>query len=200
ELRRELSLESDAPVVGFVGRLCTQKDPLSSVLAARKCADTHPGTQFIVAGDGPLRRDVEEAVDCLGLRKQCHVLGHRTDMDRILGLIDVLVQPSLWEGLPYVVLDAMARGKAVVASEVGGLGDVIKPGNNGMLVPVRDPDAVAETIGRLLGDTELRASLGRHARATVAGSYRLQDILAALRHLYGSLRSIDRAGVPRCVE
>ena len=98
--------------------------------------------------------------------------------------LDLVVFPSLWEGLPYALLEAMAAGKTVIASRVGGMADVLQDGVNGILVPPRDPAALAEAMTKALENEPQRSKIGGYARETVTSRYRIEKMIDRLGAVY----------------
>jgi glycosyltransferase involved in cell wall biosynthesis len=128
--------------------------------AVARVAKVVPRARFIVAGDGPLRAELEALVGRLGLEQNVYFLGFRSDPRALIGLLDVLVVPSHTEGAPLVVLEAMAAGVPVVASAVGGIPDQVRHGEDGLLVPPGDPAALGDAVLELLGDPGLARRMG----------------------------------------
>jgi glycosyltransferase involved in cell wall biosynthesis len=165
ELRAELGLAGD--VLVFAGRLGPQKE-LGTGLAALVGV---PGVTLVVAGDGPERVALERRSAELGLDERVRFLGS-VPRDRVLELFraaDASVLPSAWENFPHTVVEALAVGCPVIATAVGGVPEVIRDGENGLLVAPRDADALAAAIARFFGDAELRARLAAAAAPSVAG-------------------------------
>jgi glycosyltransferase involved in cell wall biosynthesis len=191
--RRELGIGSATPVVGMLARLVPQKDPLTFVGAARRVAEAMPDARFVLAGDGPLRTEVERAARELIEAGRLTLTGFRSDVPELLATFDVVVMPSLWEGLPLALLESMAAGRAVVASRLPGHAEVIEEGVSGLLVPPGEPDPIASAILALLADPERRRALGRGARARVECDYSVERMAEATARLY---RATVEAGAP----
>ena len=170
--------------VGMVGRLTLQKGPAYFVEAARLVAARLPQVRFALIGEGPLRVALERQIAATGLGSQFSMAGARDEAADLLALLDVVVLPSLWEGLPYVLLDALAAGKAIVATRVGGVPDVIVDGVNGLLVPPCEPQALASAVLKLLENTAWRATIGEQARKTAAARPGLAMMVARLSEVY----------------
>ena len=182
--RRELGLAPDVPVVGVIGRFTLQKGQADFVAAARQVAARLPETRFVLAGDGELKPRLERMILAAGLKDRFTLVEAREDGPELLPVLDVAALPSLWEGLPYVLLDAMAAERAVVASRVGGMSDVIEDGVDGLLVPPKDPAALAEAMMKLVDNEELRSKMGKHARETVMSRYGIDKMIGRLAALY----------------
>jgi glycosyltransferase involved in cell wall biosynthesis len=153
----------EGPLVGVVARLQPEKGVADFLRAAACVCAAVPDARFLVAGDGPLREELLALAGRLGFGEPVRFLGYRADARALIGLLDVLVVPSLTEGTPLIVLEAMAAGIPVVASAVGGIPDQIRHNKEGLLVPAGDPAALAEALLELLQDPDRARSLGEAA-------------------------------------
>jgi len=174
-----LGLGPDGPVVGTVGNLTAKKDHATLVEAMARLSGERPDARLVVVGAGPLEADLRARTARAGLTDRAVLGGSRGDVAGILGAFDVFVLSSRVEGLPIALLEAMAAGRACVATAVGGVPEVITDGVDGLLVPPGDPDALAAALGKLLADPERRADLGARAAERAADF----DIRAAVRRL-----------------
>lgn len=164
-LRGELGVSPGDFLFGTTVVLSEQKGLGYLLEAALRVRAADPTVRFVIAGDGPSRRALEQRAASLGLGDTVRFLGYRSDVPRVLSTVDAYVLPSLWEGLPLALLEAMACGKPIVATRVGGNPEVVSDGENGFLVPPRDPEALAGALLRLRADPACRE---RMARANVA--------------------------------
>lgn len=173
-LRHELGLPTDTRVVGTVGRLNWAKDQASLVRAFKSLHDASPATALVLVGEGALRVGLEAEVATLGLTGAVHFLGDRPDVERLLRGFDLFALSSLTEGYSVALLEACAAGLPIIATDVGGNGEIVREGVNGMLVPASDPSALAEAMQRLLGNPATAARLGAAGRAwaLAEGSFR----------------------------
>jgi glycosyltransferase involved in cell wall biosynthesis len=164
ELRAELRLEG--PVLAFAGRLGPQK-ALGIALEAIAC---EPGVSLVVAGDGPDRSALERRAHELGLDGRVRFLGGvgRDSVLRLFKAADASVLSSSWENFPHTVVESLAVGTPVIATSVGGVPEVVRDGENGLLVPPREPDALAAAVARFFGDDDLRHRLADGAAAFVS--------------------------------
>ncbi|MFT7626071.1 MAG: glycosyltransferase involved in cell wall biosynthesis, partial [Myxococcota bacterium] len=176
-VRQQLGLPLDARVLGTVGRLSQQKDPLSFVRAARHVADSVPGTHFVMVGDGELRPQVEAEIARLGLGEQFVITGFRPDVPELLQSFDVFALSSLWEGLPRVVPEAMAAGLPVVATRTCGTEEAMDPGRSGYLVPPAQPKALANRAAALLASPEQAAAMGQHGKQYLSDEFSRQRMV-----------------------
>ncbi len=147
-----------------------------------------------IAGDGPERASLEALARELGIAERVDFLGTRADAPDLLAACDVFVVPSRLEGLGIAALEAMAAGRAVVASRVGGLAEAVVEGRTGLLVPADDADALARALARVLGDDELRAALGNAGPERVAEGFLAGQMVAAYESLYRSVLGRSRRG------
>ncbi|MEI7881202.1 MAG: glycosyltransferase family 4 protein [bacterium] len=182
--RLELGIATGCLVAGMVGRFTLQKGHVHFIAAARQVAARLPAVRFVLVGDGELKQRIERSIAAAGLQERFIILGAREDVPELVPLFDVVVLPSLWEGLPYVLLDAMSAGKPVIASSVAGMADVITNGDNGLLVPPEDPTALADAMLKLLENGKLRSTMGNRARESLRHRCRLEDMIERLSSVY----------------
>lgn len=185
-VRRELGLAEGEVLIVSVGNLYPVKGHAVLLEALVRLAERTdlPPWRMALAGRGretePLKRFAEEH----GLGRRIHFLGHRADVPDILAAADVWVMPSLSEGLPLALLEAMFAGKAIVASAVGGIPEVIVSERDGLLVPPRDPAALAAALGRVIASPDVRAALGRAARERAASGFSVAHMTDDYERLY----------------
>jgi glycosyltransferase involved in cell wall biosynthesis len=184
ELRRELGIDPDTPLVGIVGRLVPIKAPELFLQAAVNIRDALPNAQFLVVGDGERRRDLESLAVSLGLRDAVRFLGWRRDLVRVYADLDVVALSSLNEGSPVVLIEALASARPVVATSVGGVPEVVIHGQTGLTVPVADLSALSESILTLLRDRALADRLGQAGRQHVYPRYDSSRLVDDVRQLY----------------
>jgi glycosyltransferase involved in cell wall biosynthesis len=175
--RDGLGISRDAVVVLFAGELTERKQPIEFAAAVAAARGANPGITGLVLGEGPLRGRLESASPD-GVR----LLGHRSDFLDLVGAADVVVLPSLWEGLAYAVLEPMALGRAMVVSDGAGNPDAV--GETGLVFPAGDVPAMAEAISRLAADPELRASLGRAAMARARERFSIPGMVSGTAGVY----------------
>jgi glycosyltransferase involved in cell wall biosynthesis len=194
EAFRELGLGTDEPVVGLVGRLVPAKAPEVFLEALAQAAARVPGLRGLVVGDGPLRSDLEAGARRLGLEGRVVFAGVRQDVPALLSGLDALLFSSLREGLSMAMLEAMAAGVPVVATDVGGTPELIEAGVSGLLVPPGRPEILADALVRLLEDTAGGDAIRRAARRRVEERFSLERMTASYEALYdeGSRRGSSR--------
>ena len=186
EMRAELGIPQEAPVVGTVARFSPQKAPLDWIEACRIIAEAIPEAHCVYVGDGPMRPQAEAAIRDAGLVDRCHLTGLRPDVPELLTTFDVFALSSLWEGLPRVLVQAMAAGLPVVATAIDGNVEAVLDGVTGRLVPPADPPALARAAIEMLRDAELAARMGREGRARVE-EYGAERMVAQIAQLYEDL-------------
>ena len=167
-LRRELGIREGDLVIGSVGRLMEQKGMAYLLQAFSRLARQGDDTKLVIVGDGELRHDLEILARNLQVGDRVVFTGIRRDVPDLMRLFDVFALPSLWEGQPITVVEAMAAGRPVVATDVGGNAEILKHGEFGILVPPRDENALAGAIGALLRDPARAGELGRRAASHAA--------------------------------
>ena len=163
--RREMGLADFAgPLVGMVGRLVDQKNPDLFLEAVRRVLPTSKDVRFVVVGDGPLFSVLEEKARELEMGERLLFLGYRDDAAELIFGLDLLVNTSLYEGMPYALMEAMIAGVPILATRIFGSEELVVEGVNGRLVPGEDGDVLGEALLELLSDREALATLGRVAR------------------------------------
>ena len=187
DLRAELRLPSHAPVAGIVSKLRPEKNVQLFLRAARRVHQELPTARFLVVGDGPMRESLIELMRSLGLAGVVHFAGIRSDVDRVLRVLDVFVLSSLFEAFPLCTLEAMACGKPVVATDVGAVCEAVRSDETGFLVPSQDEGAMAHAMMRLLEDRVLAAAMGRRARQRVEARFGLDSMVRGYEDLFERL-------------
>jgi glycosyltransferase involved in cell wall biosynthesis len=180
------------PIVGIVARLDEVKGHTFLFEALSLLKAEFPTLQCLVVGDGPLRWRLEKEAKTRDLESLVRFLGFRQDMDDIYRRMDVLVLPSLTEGLPMTLLEAMAFEKPVVASSVGGIPEVVQNGRTGFLVPPKDAQMLARVLRRLILDPDLRRRMGTEGRRRVENAFSFEKEMTAYETLYGSVLARKR--------
>ena len=188
-VRRELGFNGEHTVVGTIACLKPQKAPLDFVRAAAAAHAQNEMLRFFIAGDGRLQPQVESEIHDRGMQGIIVTLGWRDDVADLLHASDVFLLTSLFEGLPRVVLQAMAAGVPVVATAVDGTPEVVEDGVTGLLTPPGDPVAAAERVLRMASDAELRTRCVDEARRRLTGEFDIHGMVQELDRLYAELLS-----------
>lgn len=186
-LRTELGLGKDDLVVSVVARLHPQKGHRYLIEAIPSILAHVPNAVFLLAGDGALRDELDQAIDRAGVGHAVRLLGARNDVPDLLSISSLFVLPSLWEGMPNAVMEAMAAGLPVVATSVDGTPEVVLDGETGLLVPAKDPGALGSAIIELLLDGEKRRAFGAAGRERISQTFSLQSYVDRHEALYSQL-------------
>lgn len=192
--RMKAGIPPDVPVAGVLANFNPVKGHFYFLDACRLIRLALPSAHFVLSGAGPLQEELEARVRHLGLGECVHFLGHRRDVPEVLSLMDVLVAPSLSEGFSNTLIEALYLGKAVVATDVGGNPEVVLHGENGLLVPAKDPLAIAKAVLRFLRDPAFAARLGANGRTTVADRFLIGGMLEKTMAVYDDLLQRKTAG------
>jgi len=186
-VRRELGIGDDEQLIVAVGSLVERKGHMVLLRAlAQLDREGAPRTWHVaIAGRGPNEGALRAFVAEAGLAGRAHILGHRDDIPDLLAASDIFSMPSLWEGLPVALLEAMFASKPVIASSCSGIPEAIESGTHGLLVPPGDQGALAEALRQVLGSPDLRGRLGVAARERAAERYSVAAMVDAYEVLYG---------------
>jgi glycosyltransferase involved in cell wall biosynthesis len=195
DIRKTLGIDIKDPVVGMVACFKPQKSPLDFIKLACLVKRILPDTKFILVGDGALRSKIERTIRKLRMEKEVILTGWRTDIPKILSAIDVFVLTSLWEGLPVSVLEAAVSSKPVVATDTGGIAEIVSEGRSGFLVNRLDMQAMSQRLMVLLRDEKLRARMGESARRGIAADFDATVTVGKHAQLYAGLAKEKGAAV-----
>ena len=187
DTKSRLGIKSGRPVIGTVARLHFQKNIPFLIRAAARTVEVFPDVALIVIGGGPEKEQILDLVNELGLENNIFFLGERPDAAEILSLFDLFVLSSRWEGLPYVLMEAGGMAKAVVATSVDGIAEMITHRKNGWLVPEGDEQAFSDALVYLLRQVEEREHLGLAFQAHVRSFYTQDRMVRETENLYRSL-------------
>lgn len=187
QIRAEFGIAESAPLFGIVGRLKPQKNVAMFLLAAAEIIKLQPDARFLIVGDGPLQADLELQAKNLGISSAVIFTGMRKDVPAILNALDVLVLSSLWEGLPVILLEAMATSLPVVSTAVDGVVGVVQPDVTTLLVPTSDHMALANACLRLARDPDMRKKMGQAGLQRVSEHYSLDHMIDQVSSLYMEL-------------
>jgi len=181
---RELKLDGAYPLIGSIARLVPQKGLEYLLEAGVKVKEEFPQAKFVIVGEGKLRPMLEKKATEIGFSSHVSFLGWRLDALEILPLFDIYVQPSLWEGLPMAILEAMAVGKPIVATKAGGIVEVLVDGENGLLVPPQNSQALAEGMITLLKNKFLSKQLGVAAQRSFRENFSVRRMVRNYEEVY----------------
>jgi len=187
-LKKTLKIPNEALIIGTAGRLVPVKGPEYLIKAAEIILSKNPDADvyFLFAGDGDQKIVLMDLADKLGIKKNIVFLGFRDDLIAILSLCDIFVLPSLNEGMGRVLVEAMALGKPIIASNICGIPDLIQNGKNGYLVPPKNPDELARYIQILLEDKNKRIQMGMEGEK-LSSNYSAVNMVEKIESLYAHL-------------
>jgi glycosyltransferase involved in cell wall biosynthesis len=191
DARAELGIAPDTTAIGTVTRLMPAKGNRFLVDAAPRVLAAHPGARFFVIGEGELQRALEEQARALGLGDRFVFTGFTRDVARALSALDIVVFPSLAEGTPLTVFEALAMGKPIVATDADGLVDVLTNHIDAIVVPKANAEALARAINELIDSPELAARLSAEARMT-GSRYDIAVFVRKMERLYELLHESSR--------
>lgn len=166
-----LGIPENGKIVVSAGRLSPEKGHRFLVEAVSILTQKRNGAYFLFCGDGPCQKDLKRQAQQLGIAEQCRFMGFRRDLHEIFQAMDLMVLPSLTEGLPNVVLESFAFGKPVVATAVGGVPEVVEHGVNGFLIPSKRPHLMAEAIEKCLMSSDMAKQFGKAGRHKVESQF-----------------------------
>lgn len=186
---RRLGLENDSQLVVSAGRLSPEKGHRVLIDAIAKMGNENSSVYFVFCGEGPCKNDLVELAKALDVTDQCRFVGFRHDLIEIFQAMDLMVLPSMTEGLPNVILEAFACAKPVVATNVGGVPEVLENGINGKLVPPGRAEVLAEAISRCLRNPELMRTMGRAGYSKVKAEFSFESQTRQLEAIYNEVLS-----------
>ena len=192
EARRELGIEPEDFAIGTVTRLHESKGNSYLVEAARLVLNERPHAKFFIVGEGPLRDPLEQQARALNLADRFVFAGFAKDVARVVSAFDASVFPSLWEGTPLTVFEALAMGKAIVATDADGLVDVLTHEHDAIIVPKRDARALADGLVRVIDEPQTRHRISAAASDT-GRQYDIAAFVRKMERLYEILHRVSRA-------
>lgn len=193
-LRRELGISKDAGVMLSVGRLMPVKghsyllSAFSKLLQRSGYSNAEQNLYLVLVGDGPEAEKLRQQAEDLSIAEYVVFTGYRKDVPDFLQMADLFVLPSLMEGMPIILLEAMAAGLPILASDVGGISEVVIDGESAMLIPSADDEALADSLENLWKSPELRQQLGTQARITVMEKYHFNRVVEETTQLYNKFK------------
>jgi glycosyltransferase involved in cell wall biosynthesis len=190
--RNGFGIASQHQVIGTVTRLREEKGNRFFIEAAAQVLREFPDARFVIVGDGPLREELEKLAQSVNLGGKLHFAGFVSEVAVALAAMDIKVMASLTEGFPFALAEAMAAGKPVVVSNVGGMKDMVQQEENGLLVPPANSAALAAALGRLLKTPELCKRLGDAARQR-SQAFSVERNVKALEAIYTEMLMNGRA-------
>jgi glycosyltransferase involved in cell wall biosynthesis len=199
----DLQVDGCDGLIGTAGLLSRAKGQRYLLSALPVILQEFPSVRCLIVGDGELRDELARQARRDGVASRVVFTGHVESCEDLLSVLDVFVLPSLWEGMPYAILEAMSLGKPVVATRVGGCKDVVVDGETGLLVDARDPGSLAGAIRRLLRDSEERRRMGERGQRRAREMFGLDRMIAGLQGIYEELAThgaLNGAATPRLAD
>lgn len=193
-IRRDVGADSDTFVVVNVGRLVEQKAQADLVSAAALLRDRHRNVLVLILGDGHLRAALDDQIRMAGLSDRVRVLGFQDDVQGYLSIADVFVLPSVDEGLPIALLEALMAGVPVICTPVGAIPEFLQHGVSALLVPARDPAALAAALERLIVQPDLRPELAQRGHDEAAQRFTAKTMYGRYREIYERLTTGAHGG------
>jgi len=191
KIRNEFSISADNRLVGFIGRLTWQKGLTFFLQAIKQIEDNNPeltgNIKYLIVGEGEQRKELENQAENLNIAKKIIFNGFRKDVRDIISALDVLVLPSLREGQPIILLEAMSMGKAIITTDIEGMNETIENNVNGMLVTPKNGIALAEAIIFSLKNEAAVEKMGVEARQSCINKFNIDDKVGEHERLYESI-------------
>lgn len=185
--REEFGFNLDVPVLGYTGQIRKLKGIDRLLQSFAQVLDRYPDARLMIVGDGEQRRDLEKMAQGLGIADAVTWTGFRQDIPRLLSAMDIFVLPSSNEGLSLSILEAMAAGKAVVVTDVGGAQEIVADQESGLVIPPDSVSALYEAMDSLLADPAERVRMGREARQTTCKRFSVAEMVSAYQEVYENL-------------
>ena len=187
DIRAELGIAPNAVVIGYIVRMTLQKDPFTMLKAMKLVCEKSPNATLLMVGDGELKEKAIQLAYELNIMDRVIFQPFRRDIPDILNAIDIYCLPSLWEGFPIGILEAMAIRKAVVASPVDGTLELVEHCKTGLLVEESNPEALSKELLKLINNPTLRVQLGQAGRRYVEQNYGIERLVEEVERLYTTL-------------
>ena len=187
DVKAAYGIPADQLVIGYIARMTLQKDPVGMLEGFSLALQQFPDMKLLMIGEGELKEAALEAARRLNITDQVIFDNFRQDVPAVLNGVDIYCLPSLWEGFPIGVLEAMAMGKAVIASDVDGTREAVTDGDNGLLVPAKNSETLAAAIVKLAKDKTLRTQLQQRAMDTIRSKYTVSGMTRQIEKIYQQL-------------
>ncbi|HWK56126.1 MAG TPA: glycosyltransferase [Parapedobacter sp.] len=188
DIRTELGIDRSVTLVGFIGRITEQKDP-GTLIKAIALLPNDANIRFLIVGNGDMKKTIVDMATSLNVSEKIVFQDFRQDVPDLLNAIDIFCLPSLWEGLPIAVLEAMAMGKAVIATAVDGTKEIITHQHNGLLIATKRSDQLANAIQKLTEKKIEREMLGKEALNTISTNYNIQKMVNKIESVYSTVNA-----------
>jgi len=185
DIRAELNLPKDKILVLFIARFTSHKQPLTLIEAFRRAVKINPSMHLLMVGDGDQKAEAQQIIESQELKNDITLVSFRQDVPAVLAAADIFVLPSLWEGLPIGLLEAMSMGRAIIASKVDGTIEVVRNEENGLLIDTKElVTGVRDALVRLSQDARSREQFGKKAIETVRDRFNAESMTRQIEKLY----------------
>lgn len=185
QIKKKLGINpDDVPVIGTVGRLTEQKGHIYLLQAILKLKNKFPDIKVLIVGDGPLMDALKSYTSSSGLSKNVIFTGFKRDIPALLSIMDIFVFPSLWEGLPNALIEAMASGKTIIASNLPQIKEVLGSDGLGILVPPKDSDSISQSIDFLLKNEEIAKKMGNLAKNKACIRFNIENTVRIYEKMF----------------
>jgi glycosyltransferase involved in cell wall biosynthesis len=189
-----INVSPATPLIGFIGRLSHEKGPEVFVQVASMVLKRFEKYHFVLVGDGPMRQKLKDDIDNMGLNDYVHMAGLQSDMPQVYSSLDLVVSTSYSEAMPLAIIEAMASGLPVIATNVGGVIDIVEVGRTGLLNGVGDLNGMANNIVTMMSDESARIEMGKAARKRAEANFELSNSVGQTSELISSLTQIGYQG------
>lgn len=187
KVKSDLSLPENNMIIGNIARFCEQKDHRTLLKAFKLISENMRNINLLLVGNGPLKAEMEDIVRDLQIRDKVKFLGDRRDIPNLLKIIDIFVLSSKREGLPVVLLEAMASGLPIVATSAGGNSEVVIDGETGVIVPTQDPERLAEAICKVISDEKRAKEMGERGQKRIKECFTFEHMIDEYEKIYNSV-------------
>jgi glycosyltransferase involved in cell wall biosynthesis len=189
-LRQELGISADVPLIGNISALRPQKDHATLIRSMVKVCEKLPESILVIVGEGESEQELLTLTKQLDLTRNVIFLGFRSDINNLLAQFDVFVLSSLYEGLPLCILEAMAAGKPIVATDVDGTNEILVNSKTGLLVPAGQPEKFAEALLSIIVDPDCAIEMGKSARKFVAVKHNIEKMITQYEAFYKEILDV----------
>lgn len=183
-LRHQFGVKDNETLIGYMVRLTEQKDPITMIQAMQKVCNQNKNIKLLIVGNGNLETSIKQMVSNTEIKDHVIFSDFREDVPAVLNAIDIYCLPSLWEGMPIGLIEAMAMGKATISTAVDGTKELINNYHNGLTVPVKEPIELANAILKFHNNPELKQILGENARKTITERFNIIPMVLKLEEVY----------------
>lgn len=187
KVRKSFGLNSSHTVIGAIGRFTWQKGFKYLIHSIPSIIQNHPRTKFLLVGEGPLKKELEDLAGKLNIKENIIFPGFRNNIDNILSAVDIFVVPSILEGFPMVILEAMAMARPIIASNIPGISEQIINGSTGILVPPKSSEAISKTLTDLIVNQNKAKRIGEKAMAYVNSNFSVEKMVFKTQKIYQEL-------------